>query len=298
MDFNHLLTQIARRSVFYFRIYGWIERVYINLINFNDRPPILIYQMGKVGSTSVYRSLKNSAVKHPIFHIHWFSKAGLNRATHLNDDINDPIFDMHFRRCRLLRTKYDTNKIKKWKFITLVRDPIDREISNIFQDIEIFHRHLFDNKKQIKLEETLALVKKKIERNILDVDYCLTWFDKEFNKALSFDVYDFPFDKKTGYTIIRYNQSDVLILKLEKLNECFTDALKDFLDTNLYIGLIKANISDRKKYSSDVKFIRKNLKLSPEAFDKIYSKKFVNHFYSKQEINAFKKKWTKIRASD
>jgi len=298
MDFNHLLTQIARRSFFYFRIYGWIERVYINWVNFNVRSPILIYQMGKVGSTSVYRSLKKSAVKHPIFHIHWFSKEGLNRATVLKDDINDPIFNMHFRRCRLLRAKYDTNKIKKWTFITLVRDPIDREISNIFQDIEIFHRHLINNKKQIKVEETLALVKNKIERNILDVDYCLTWFDKEFNKALSFDVYDFPFDKKIGYTIIKYNQNDVLILKLEKLTDCFKEALKDFLDTNLYIGLVRANISDRKKYSSDVKIIRDNLKLSPEAIDRIYSKKFVNHFYSRQEINGFKKKWTETRASE
>jgi hypothetical protein len=144
----------------------------------------------------------------------------------------------------------------------------------------------------------LALVKKKVERNILDIDYCLTWFDKEFNKALSFDVYDFPFDKKTGYTIIRHNQSDVLILKLEKLTGCYTDALRDFLGTNLNIRLVKANISDRKKYSSDVKFIRKNLKINPKAFDKIYSNKFVNHFYSKQEINGFKKKWAKIRASE
>ena len=297
MDFNHLLTQIARRSIFYFRIYGWIERVYINLVNFNVRPPILIYQMGKVGSTSVYKSLKRSAAKHPIFHIHWLSKEGLIRATKLNDDINDPIFDMHLRRCRLLRSKYDTNRAKKWKFITLVRDPIDREISNVFQDIEIFHRHLINDKKQVNLDDTLALVKKKIERNILDIDYCLTWFDKEFNQALLFNVYDFPFDKKSGYTIIRHKQSDVLILKLEKLTDCYTDALREFLDTNLNTRLVKANISDKKKYSSEVKFIKKNLKISPEAFDKIYSNKFVSHFYSRQEIKGFKKKWANIRAS-
>lgn len=295
MDINYLLTQIAIRSIFYFRIFGWVERLYINSVNFNVRPPVLIYQMGKVGSTSVYKSLKKFAIIHPIFHVHWFSKEGMVRAEKIKAEIRDPIFDMHLRRCKLLRSKYNNGNIKRLKIITLVRDPIDREVSNLFQNIEIFNRHLINHKKQIKINDALKLIRKKIELKLLDVDYCINWFDDEFNRALSVDIYDYPFDKEKGYSIIKYKHIDILIIKLEKANSCFKSAIKEFFGIQSEKKLVKANIGDKKRYSNEMKFIKENLRVSPKACESIYSVKYVNHFYSQKEINGFIAKWSKIQ---
>jgi len=270
----------------------WAEKLYINSINFNLRPPVLIYQMGKVGSTSVFRSLKKSPVKHPIFHVHWFSKEGLAKAEKITTKIHDPIFAMHIKRCRLLYSKYKNGHIRQLKIITLVRDPIGREISNLFQNIEIFNRHLINEKKQVKIDVALKLIQKKIELKLLDVDYSIHWFDDEFKKGLSVDIYDHPFDKEKGYSIIHKKNMDILILKLEKLNTCFNSAINDFFNIQIDKKLVEANIGSKKTYSNEMAYIKNNLTLDPGICKNIYSEKYVNHFYSEDEINDLIAKWS------
>ena len=43
-----------------------------------DSPPILVYQMGKVGSASVKHTLIQSKLKNPIFHIHQLTYEGID----------------------------------------------------------------------------------------------------------------------------------------------------------------------------------------------------------------------------
>jgi len=56
----------------------WHFRVKLALQNFNKLPPILIYQMGKVGSSAVYESLKKYGIQNPLHHVHFLSYGHLN----------------------------------------------------------------------------------------------------------------------------------------------------------------------------------------------------------------------------
>jgi hypothetical protein len=42
--------------------------------------PLIVYSMGKVGSTSILESLKDLRLEVPIYHAHWLTKESLNRA--------------------------------------------------------------------------------------------------------------------------------------------------------------------------------------------------------------------------
>ena len=66
MGTKNLLDQVTGRSLL-FRLYGWFEKLRINSIDFQKRPPILIYQMGKVGSTSITEALQQSSLSNPVF---------------------------------------------------------------------------------------------------------------------------------------------------------------------------------------------------------------------------------------
>ncbi len=292
MGTKNLLDQVTGRSLL-FRLYGWFEKLRINSIDFQKRPPILIYQMGKVGSTSITEALQQSSLSNPVFHIHWFSKEGLARARQIYASTRDSIFHMHLQRCQLLRKKLDSGEIPKLKVITLVRDPIAREISSFFQNIELADTHLIDSRNQLKIDVALKLIEKKISHNLLDVIFCLNWFEGEFEPALSVDIYNYPFDKEKGYSILHHDNIDILVIKLEKLSSCFTQAMLDFLGIQIKQDLIQTNRGSEKKYADEMQFVKDQLTLSPQAYANIYSTKFTKHFYSQDEINHFIAQWSK-----
>lgn len=293
MEANRFVEQITRRNSLLFRLYGWFEKLKINSIDFQKHPPILIYQMGKVGSTSITRALKKSTLDNPVFHIHWFSQKGLARAKQIYQSTRDPIFGMHLQRCRLLRKKLDNKEITKFKVITLVRDPIAREISSFFQNIELADTHLIDSRNRLKTDVALKLIEKKITHNLLDVIFCLNWFEGEFEPALSVDIYNYPFDKQKGYSIIHHKNVDILVIKLENLNSCFAQSMSEFLGIQIKQDMVTSNRGNEKKYADEMQLVKDQLKLDSGAYQKIYSTKFVKHFYSQDEIDNFINHWSK-----
>ncbi len=293
MGINPSFSLINGGKKLLFLLYGWLEKLRINSASFHTHPPILVYQMGKVGSTSITRMLKQSSVKNPVFHLHWFSDQGLSRAEKIKQSSHDPRFSLHLKRCKLLRSKFDSGAINKLKVITLVRDPIAREISSFFQNLELTNTHLIDQQNQLKTDVAVKLIEKKITCNLLDIHYCLNWFDQEFNPALCLNIYDYPFNQQKGYSIISMDNIDVLVLKLEKLDSCYGQALEEFLDIQLSGPSIKANRGDQKKYSHEREMIKKYLQLSPEACQNIYSTRFVKHFYSQDERDTFIARWSR-----
>lgn len=291
MHLKSWFTELSRRTIILFRLWAWVEGLHIRLCNFKKKPPILIYQMGKVGSTSLYKTLKHAATRYPVFHIHWFSKKGLDRADRINAQTLDPIFDMHLRRCKLLRACHDDGIIERCKIITLVREPIARELSNLFQDMHIFHPQLLDSDGNFKLDAALAEVKHKIAQKTKDVRYCLSWFDEEFQEALQINVYDYPFNKDAGYSIIKCRRYDILLLKLERLSSCFQKAMTEFLGRRVQRNIIMANTSDKKKHLGAKQALQINLKLDRNTCKNIYSEPYVRHFYTDQEIEGFMGRW-------
>ncbi|MCK4761718.1 MAG: hypothetical protein KAW12_05915 [Candidatus Aminicenantes bacterium] len=277
-----------------------------------DRPPILIYQMGKVGSTSINASLKNSGIPNPVYHIHQLRYDGIemkikeNKKLMLINSTNNNLTDRQkvynhlyikfiirqLENYKLLREKVDKNFNKiPWKIITLVRDPVMRQISDFFFS---FHKHpeLMNKEGDILREKTLEVLKNEITELLTPPkDYVLKWFDKEFKAVLGIDVYDFPFDREEGYTIINYNNISILIIKLEKLNQCFNSAISKFIEKD-NLKLLDRNQAKQKFYYDTYKYVMNNITFDYDFCKAIYSSKFMKHFYSPREIESFLTKWT------
>ncbi len=109
-------------------LYRWARTTY----GIARRHPvrILIYQMGKVGSTSVQRSLYDAGVG-PL-HVHYIH-ADLSHMERFTETEKD--FPLHFYIGRVLRY-YLAITSHRLKIITLVRDPIARFVSAQFQTLD------------------------------------------------------------------------------------------------------------------------------------------------------------------
>lgn len=128
----------------------------------------------------------------------------------------------HLRISSALAANFESDPLVRPWVITLVREPIGREISNFFHNIETAHPGFDYEKGRIDASEILQILKHGGAKPTLG------WFDYEFKKALSIDVYKYPFDIDKGFTIIREPTAQILILRLESLNDCFDEAIMNF----------------------------------------------------------------------
>ena len=243
----------------------------------NDKNIYVIYTMSKVGSSTVYQSLKSKRPFSDIFHVHFLSENYLDNILpqlHENFHSNIPIG-------REILSFIAKNPNSRIKIVTLTRDPIDREISGLFQS----WKHLYSDIEQVPHEE----LKEHIESK--DYDYSLGWFDEEFKEYLHFDIYEHDFDREKGYEIYSHGKYDILCIKLEKLNAVAQSAFLDFFGEQ--ISLVHSNSSKDKKGKDAYKYLKQNVEFDKEQLEKIYNSKYVKHFYSENEINAFKSKWSK-----
>ena len=93
---------------------------------------VVIYQMGKVGSSSVKNTLMGLKLPINLYHVHALTKKRLDwlQDTYRNASRvrGKAIVHDHLAESMYLRKKLDQNYKKPWKVITLIRDPIARNI--------------------------------------------------------------------------------------------------------------------------------------------------------------------------
>ena len=115
--------------------------------------------------------------------------------------------------------------------------------------------------------------------------------DVEFSKALDLNIYNYPFSKDLDYVIIKHGNIEILLLRMETMNDVLIDALKEFLDYGQDIKIMNTNIGEEKEFSIEQKFVKNNVKVDEKKLKEIYSSKYVSHFYSNEQIESFMQKW-------
>lgn len=260
-------------------------------IRFADRetPPILIYVMRKVGSTSVQRSLQASLANVEIYKTHNLSKVGIEEA----ESYYGAWQPITLRISKMLHNHIDRIRAARWRLITLVRDPIAREISDLFQDISNIYPDLIDGNGDIKSNAVLSFLEKRFREYDPENDYACTWFDKEFKQVFGVDVYSYPFDQQAGFVIINEENLSLLILRLEDLNRNFQSAVEKFLDRSDPVSLPQANVGMDKPYSSAYDHVIVNIALPESVCEKVYSSKYARHFYSQPMRAELTRKWSR-----
>lgn len=202
---------------------------------------ILVYQPGRVGSTACVKSLKNQGFK-KIFHVHHYDEDKRPIPTHLS--------------CK------ETYNIKNPKIITLVRYPIDRNLSSFHFRLSCYmSSHVLKTNPSDKLKTDFFL-------KLFKHDYILNWFDDEFYKNTGINVYNYEFDRTKGYTII--DEANLLILRSENISNVFEEATEKFLGERVKLVIEKRH---NQSYLGMIKH------LPSDYFTNMHDNKYVEHFY-------------------
>jgi hypothetical protein len=246
---------------------------------YSNESNLLIYQMGKVGSTSLEETIKDSLHVHSLYSNWPCFVFYQQRRRNFPERLSQHFYDWS-RRVALKRRK-------KIKIISLVRDPYARNISMFFQNLQHWMYYFSKlDKKDLRLECDLPLLFEVFEK-AFDHDYPLTWFDKEINRFTGIDIYKYPFDKEKGYSRIQNEKYDILLIKLESLK--FTwNVVEDFVGSKLIFQNV--NLSSDKWYAPVYENFIRDYAPSETYLDKIYNSKLAKHFYTKDEILKFRNK--------
>ena len=213
---NNSLKSRLRNS--WFRVFGFFLVDTINNLKVKvlKRDLVLIYQMGKVASSSIYNSLKDK--KNVTYQIHRFDEDYIKEVNDFNKNKSgfseSKIVDERSVRIKKLFLKKPSKPIF---LISLVRDPIERNVSAFFQN----KNHLAKNYSYANTQDLIELF-----YNLYAHETPLIWFDKEFKKTTGVDVYDFPFNKKQKHTILimihhgnlKLKSLQMLLLIIKQLN--------------------------------------------------------------------------------
>ena len=286
------------RAIFrhdYVKKASFILHFYID--NLQKPPPLIIYQMGKVGSSTIASSLNSLQLPNPIYHIHTLTKAGIESSENIYREMYGNASvpfnrSKHLTLSKCLRRQLDRGlRGKILKLVTLVREPIARNISGFFQLRDRWFPNFINQYNQ----EAISTADIK-ERFLAEYEHQepLDWFDNEIKHVFGIDVFATEFPKSKGYAIYSGDNVEILLIKLEKLAVCAKDAFRDFLDIDQFV-LVKANISSEKEYAEAYKKLIDTVVLPKSYLYMMYSSKYVQHFYDEQEINRFKAKWSKSR---
>jgi len=256
--------------------------------------PVIVFQMGKVGSTAIVDELRKRSLHTPVFHVHFLTNAGIsdakNRRAQLMKGYNANewcLYESDFVRNYLGEHISD----RKIKIITLFREPISRNISSFFYNI---HKYVpdFDGYRLDDASCISELLHKYLEV-FVEHEYTLEWFDAEFEPVFGLDLYKHEFDPEKGYSIIKNNGIEVLVLKLEKLKESASAAFSEFMNIEKF-DLKKKNTSDEQPYYDTYKMFLANVNLPIAYIDMMYESAYMKHFYSEDEIMQFRRRWQHI----
>lgn len=219
---------------------------------------ILIHSMGKTGSSSLYRSIQSHGRN--ALHCHVLSGLGDDK-----DDI------------------YNIVNSKSGKIISLVRDPVARQISAMWQNF--WNRERYSSEADFYEIEKYYFERGKIEK-------IFNWFEWELKNVLHADVLAHPFNTEMGYSIIKQDNIEILLMRTDKLNG-LEKVTGDFLNIDQF-HIHNANVGEEKAYRFALRSYIDNFCISKEELEEIYiNNEYMKHFFSEDERNALFKKWMK-----
>jgi len=259
------------------KLYHFVRKQYYTKFGL-DRDLILVYTLSKVGSSSVYYSLKKKFPYKEIHHVHFLGDTWLNKFKNDHE-----IFQNNLKTADKLFTLF---KKKRWnvKIITLTRDPIARDISGIFQAWQ----HIFD------VDDINKITSEKIldYLNNNDFSYSENWFETDFLEFTGLNVFNEKFDADKGYQLYQANHGPILLMQLEQLNKVYNAAMNAFIGKGEYV-LQQENITSSRASGTLNKKVKTLFRMPLNKIETIYNSKYINTFYTTSQIKSFKDRWTK-----
>ena len=300
-----LLTPVERFYPMAKALYMWrMRRAYTQ----SERDPILILQMGKVGSKSVQAGLKAKVPGRQIYHAHFLSRERTARTeiqrrkffrTERHSYLMRPWLNQF-----LLRTYQENRDERTWNIITLTREPVGRNISAFFENLDVVPRDTtgeFEiSSDYYGIDPTIVSVNDSSKLAELFFsrathDSPLRFFDREIKDIFGIDVIGSGFSIKKGYEIYSVGRVRLLVLKLEDLERCAGTAFSEFLGIDDFHS-INQNIGAEKVYAPLYRAFKNDVIIDADYVDNLLGSDYMRTFYSEEEIRVARSMW--LRDSD
>lgn len=248
---------------------------------------ILIYTIGKVGSASIYKSIKHQVefVDYPVFHLHSLSPTQILEQKKYYKSSQRKSVPFHLIQAAILSGLLPEYQGEIYIF-TLIREPIQREVSSIFQD-----SFNFTNSQHVGKSGISQVVREKINALIHDLPEN-KWFERELKAVFGFDVFTADFDPKTGFAILQNGKTKLAFIRLENLEVHYQKICQELFEMSIDFELLKTNVSGNKFYKEDYEGITNEIALSEEELEKVTGTEFIQKFYP-DFIPVIKEKWRK-----
>jgi hypothetical protein len=287
------------------------------------KPVICIHQVGKVGSTSVLKTLSRFLPGEKIHQTHSLSERVMldSILRWLDRSRRSP----GFRPSPNLLSSIEISGYlqhglaqRDWYLLSLVRDPIGRNVSAFFQNLHlIWVHHLPGDLREI----CSRLLRKEAgsmpsEDEIREVAKSLVelfhkqyfprfldrWFDDEMRGVFGLDVFSERFQRDRGYQLYRSDRVRLLLLRIEDIADALEPGLRAWLSGSPWehpsgsgcdLELKRANVAENKRYALLYRLFMEQLTFDPALVEQEYTSRAARHFYSDVERESLAARWTK-----
>lgn len=240
--------------------------------------PVIVYQMGKVASSTIEATLRELPGVE-VFRAHRLNRFNEQRPARAPRRL----FESWFIFENLIRPRVPA------KIITAVREPIGRNISGYFQNLDVLW-----GKRNVHLNLSMdELIRGFFEK--FNHQRVLEWFDEQFNPVLGVNVYEHPFDHTAGFQRISQLPYDILTLRVETSDEIKAREIARLIGLPS-LSLVQKNVGENKRYATVYQEFRRALRLPASYVDEMLSHHYTRHYFSAQEIEQLRKKW--LRPAD
>lgn len=218
---------------------------------------VLIYQMGRVASVALNKALKARGIE--TFHAHYL----VNGGEHYKRDLDIETFE----------------KIRQYDIVTLVRDPIERNLSEFFRTIPT------------KTEYNYAAFLKSFLNKYNHI-WPLVWYDIEFLPYTGLDLMSMHFDAVRGYQYYSLPGKNIVAIRTDRLSFLSSKIFSEFM--NLHdLEIPVRNATNQRpgldelynKFCKDVCF--------PKGYvNFMFNSSYAKTFFTDRERVAAKGRWT------
>jgi hypothetical protein len=179
---------------------------------------------------------------------------------------------------------------RRVKVVTVVRDAVATNLSGYFYNNHCWPMALREASQRGNSEVLGELAAHFMAEYPHQVP--LGWFDLEMKQVFGIDLFAQPFPQEQGYQLLHGEYADLLVLKLDRLNQCADAAFSAFLGLP-HFTLVRSNEASEQWYAPLYKAFTDWVVL-PEAYlDRLYNSSFTRHFYTESEVAHLRQRWTK-----
>lgn len=241
---------------------SWMTRLYLL-----RHTPIVVYQMGGVGSVSIYAALQEA--NQLVFHSHHFTEEALAKGAK--------------PRSWKWLNRHVIHPKRPAKFISLVRNPIDVKISAHFKNLDRPH---MKRAEPYSVEEIIE----RFHRSVGKTDREFEWFNREIKAVLGIDVFAHPFPHEQGYQTYKNGAFELLVLRSELPDSRKGEIIAAFLGLPT-LTIQRLNRADDRGHKETRRAFDQQLKIDAHRLNTWLESPFMVTFFSADEREAIRQRW-------